>query len=282
MSLSENAKESFLAAAMQPMRRPCQIIGAITREPAVRLLCEPPDEVRHAFAGPAVRVVQRSADIEGQADHRPIDRARVAARELLGARVLPRAPDGADVHLLLFIDHQNGLAVARDQGVAAVQDLLEHGLGVRHRVADHLQHLGGGRLPLERLPVSLNRRTFSIAITAWSAKDCGQCDVGVAEGLGLVALEDQHAQALFAAQQGQQQRGAAARHAVDGLLVRRQVDGRPVRDVQRCPRDAARATESCGPDRAVSARPRPAPSRWPWRAAAESSVSPSRRRNAVR
>ena len=41
--------------------------------------------------------------------------------------------------------------------------------------------------------VSLNRRTFSIAITAWSAKDCASAMSRVAEGLGLVALEDQHA-----------------------------------------------------------------------------------------
>ena len=37
---------------------------------------------------------------------------------------------------------------------AAVEDLVEHRRGVRHRAADHLQHLGGGGLLLQRLLAS--------------------------------------------------------------------------------------------------------------------------------
>jgi hypothetical protein len=39
-----------------------------------------------------------------------------------------------------------------EQPFAAVENLLENRLRVRHRAADHLQHLGGGGLLLERFP----------------------------------------------------------------------------------------------------------------------------------
>ncbi len=84
MSLSEYAEGSFLAAAMQPMRAPCQIIGATTREPMPVFSANRRMTSGHAVAGPAVRVVQRPAGVERQSDHRPVDRARVSARELLG------------------------------------------------------------------------------------------------------------------------------------------------------------------------------------------------------
>ena len=54
---------------------------------------------------------------------------------------------------------------------------VEYGLQLEGRAADHLEHVGGRGLLLERLRsssvracTSSNSRTFSIAITAWSAK----------------------------------------------------------------------------------------------------------------
>ena len=53
----------------------------------------------------------------------------------------------------------------------AVENALEHRLRIRHRAADRLQHIGRRGLMRQRFRcVSLNSRTFSIAITAWSAK----------------------------------------------------------------------------------------------------------------
>ena len=52
-----------------------------------------------------------------------------------------------------------------------LRDRVEHRLDVRRRAGDHPQDLARRRLLLQRfLAVSLNRRTFSMAITAWSAK----------------------------------------------------------------------------------------------------------------
>src|SRR5262249_2366939 len=67
---------------------------------------------------------------------------------------------------------------------SALNNGIQHGLHVRRRPADDAKHLGGGRLMLQRLTQfrvtgfeicsfmlsSWNRRTFSMAITAWSAK----------------------------------------------------------------------------------------------------------------
>ena len=65
---------------------------------------------------------------------------------------------------------------------------LEHGLQLAGRTADDLQHVGGRGLLLEdsvsslvRACTSSNRRTFSIAITAWSAKVVTKFDLLVGE-----------------------------------------------------------------------------------------------------
>ena len=66
-------------------------------------------------------------------------------------------------------------------GLTDARGVCQHGSKYRlqfaGRTADDLEHLGGGRLLLQRLGklavracTSSNRRTFSIAITAWSAK----------------------------------------------------------------------------------------------------------------
>ena len=59
----------------------------------------------------------------------------------------------------------------------ALDDGVEDRLHVRGRAADDAEHLGRCRLMLQGLRnsalrswISLNRRTFSMAITAWSAK----------------------------------------------------------------------------------------------------------------
>ena len=61
--------------------------------------------------------------------------------------------------------------------VRRLDDRVEHRLQVDRRAADDLQDLGGRGLLLQRLGqlavracTSSNSRTFSIAITAWSAK----------------------------------------------------------------------------------------------------------------
>ena len=84
-----------------------------------------------------------------------------------------------------------------------------------------LQNLRRRRLPLERLaqsrcaPQLLNRRTFSIAITAWSAKVLSRGNLHVREGTHLQsAHEDQSDGGAFA-----QQRHGEQRLIAESLLV---------------------------------------------------------------
>ena len=65
---------------------------------------------------------------------------------------------------------------------------VEHGLQIEGRAADHLEHVGGGGLLLQRFGqivgaccTSSNSRTFSIAITAWSAKVGSEVDLLLSE-----------------------------------------------------------------------------------------------------
>ena len=73
--------------------------------------------------------------------------------------------------------HNSIVGVA--QATRRLGQRIEHRLQIERRAADNLQHVGGRGLLLQRLVrsrvfacTSLNSRTFSMAITAWSAKVC--------------------------------------------------------------------------------------------------------------
>ena len=79
-------------------------------------------------------------------------------------------------HIVSLVEsQQHVINPANPRG--ALDDGVEHRLHVRRRAADDAEHLGRCRLMLQglaqfrvALPSSLNSRTFSMAITAWSAK----------------------------------------------------------------------------------------------------------------
>ena len=85
--------------------------------------------------------------------------------------------------------HREGGASRGDaQSLAAASRIVERRFKIEGRAADDLQHLGR-RLLLQRLArsrvracTSSNRRAFSIAITAWSAKVSHELDLTSAEG----------------------------------------------------------------------------------------------------
>ena len=58
---------------------------------------------------------------------------------------------GAQVYRAVIADEADAHVPAREEPLAALQDLLEHRLRVRHRARDHLEHLGGSLLMVERL-----------------------------------------------------------------------------------------------------------------------------------
>jgi hypothetical protein len=68
--------------------------------------------------------------------------------------------------------HRQVHRLAAEEAPAALHDRVEHRLRVGDRAADDAQDLRGRRLPLERFLGLVESRTFSIAITAWSAKVC--------------------------------------------------------------------------------------------------------------
>ena len=71
--------------------------------------------------------------------------------ELLCGPLAARSARQTQVHHGVLVDGQHCQVAACDQALAAVEDLLEHRLGIGHRAADDLQHLGGGGLLFERL-----------------------------------------------------------------------------------------------------------------------------------
>ena len=86
---------------------------------------------------------------------------------------------GSDDAGRLAVETEDGAVERIAQPGGALGDGVEHGLDVGRRSRDHPQDLAGRGLLLERfgqvalrVSSSLNRRTFSMAITAWSAKVC--------------------------------------------------------------------------------------------------------------
>ena len=76
-----------------------------------------------------------------------IDRRRERRRYCL----VRLADIGGDLQQTVIVDQQYIKLVAAEQVLAAVEDLVEHRLGIGHRGADHAENLGGGFLLLQRL-----------------------------------------------------------------------------------------------------------------------------------
>ena len=109
----------------------------------------------------------------------------IASSELAAVGAGRRPAARTEVHRPPSSSSVTALKPAVQSSAARCGDRVEHRLHVGRRAADDLQDLGGRRLLLERLLVSLNSRTFSIAITAWSAKVCSSliCLLGEVPGL---------------------------------------------------------------------------------------------------
>ena len=96
-------------------------------------------------------------------------------------------------HVVTLAESQHHVIDPTNPG-GALDDGVEDRLHVRRRAADDAEHLGRCRLMLQglaqfciALSELLNRRTFSIAMTAWSAKVLSQSDLLVGERSNLVA-----------------------------------------------------------------------------------------------
>ena len=99
----------------------------------------------------------------------------------------------------------------------ALDDGVEHRLHVRRRAADDAEHLGRCGLMLQRLaqfalrsPSSLNSRTFSMAMTAWSAKVLSSVDLLVGKRFDFYSSNAYSADRYSLSQQGAQQVDTAA------------------------------------------------------------------------
>ena len=82
---------------------------------------------------------------------RGVDAGDAGDREELLETLAGAAVVGAEMQPAVLADQEHALLVAREQALAALQDLLEHRPAVGDRAADHAQHLGGRGLLLERL-----------------------------------------------------------------------------------------------------------------------------------
>mmetsp|Transcript_70472 Transcript_70472/g.166163 ORF Transcript_70472/g.166163 Transcript_70472/m.166163 type:complete len:439 (-) Transcript_70472:517-1833(-) len=121
------------------------------------------------------------------------------------------------------------------QPAGAAGNRVQHRLNIVRRLGDDLEDLGGGGLALQRVLGLVEQPHVLDADHRLVGEGLRQRDVLGIEGLGMISLEDQHAEpdAVRSAQQRQHQRGAHARAAPHLLLMRRELDRRPVRDVQR-------------------------------------------------
>jgi len=81
----------------------------------------------------------RHRSLEGHGTH--------VADELVEGRAAPRRR----VHAPIVAQQHHRELLAREQALAAVEDLFEDRRGVRYRIADGVEHFGSRRLPLERL-----------------------------------------------------------------------------------------------------------------------------------
>ena len=121
----------------------------------------------------------------------PINTDLDAARYGYGTKMSPRN------HNVPFAESQRHIIdPANPRG--ALDDCIEHRLHVRRRAADDAEHFRGCRLMLQRLAQfrvaflsSLNNRTFSIAMTAWSAKVLSSADLLLRRTDGLPVGESE-------------------------------------------------------------------------------------------
>jgi hypothetical protein len=118
------------------------------REAAGRL-GDPHQRRRRVRLGEDVAVVDDAAladrDLGGGSFEPPGKRSGKRALGLLAG-----AAKAGLAQQAFLVDQVDAEAARREQSLAAVEDLVEHGLGVGDRAADDLQHLGGRGLLLER------------------------------------------------------------------------------------------------------------------------------------
>ena len=131
----------------------------------------------------------------------------------------------------------------REEPRRALHDRVEHRLHVGRRAADDLQDLAVAVCCSSASFVSLNSRTFSIAITAWSAKVLSSCDLRRAESARASRpADDDRADR-------RRPRAAAARRASLRYRVLR-----AMRDAPRCTRDPSSAVARLAFDRLAQDR----------------------------
>ena len=112
----------------------------------------------------------------------------------------------------------DGSAMSASQSRAAELDQrIEHRLQIEGRAADHLEHVGGGGLLLQRFAQiigacrsSLSRRVFSIAIAAWPGECRDQLDLLVGERANLLAEDTDGADQLALSEHRDRKQGPVA------------------------------------------------------------------------
>ena len=107
-------------------------------------------------------------------DHRAAHQVSPSQPAHRGHRRRPEGGDEAE-HVAVHAKHLGVVRAAQAGGIRG--NGVEHRLSIGRRGRDHAEDLARGRLLLQRLAEvllrassSLNRRTFSMAMTAWSAK----------------------------------------------------------------------------------------------------------------
>ena len=112
---------------------------------------------------------------------------------------------GPEVQEVVVAHQEDALFVAREQALAAFQDLLEHRLAVGDRAADHAQHLGRRRLLLERLLGLVEEARVLDRDHGLVGEGLEQGDLARQERAGLFTRHGDRADAAIIEQQGGEQ-----------------------------------------------------------------------------
>ena len=99
------------------------------------------DGRRQIGLGPKIGDVMNPPFLDDPAGHAFRERGDVAP-DFLG----PRSPPRRNPHHIVVADSIDANLVRPEQPLAGLEDRVEHGGGVRHQLADHAQHVRGGRL----------------------------------------------------------------------------------------------------------------------------------------
>jgi len=154
---------------------------------------------------------------------RPVSVDSTGIERMSRATLSKAEPPRTRTHMPILTQHHDRHLLAREQAPAAVEDLVEHGRGIRDRAADHLQHFAGGSLALERFARFVEKAHVLDGDHGLVGEGLQQLDLVGREGARLAARDGDRPDGLALAHHGHDHLGtkaALAREFAPFVIVR--------------------------------------------------------------